>query len=255
MAEDIINQVKEDKNQSNTKDTKVRCKKCNATEVSSDSVSHRHLWAIVLGTFLIILGIGWIIWAIPMFRTMPVKVNIFGPLIITVIPGFSLLGYGLRRVPKYVYTCKSCGNIWRRSAKEGPEEEDYNRFIDWQIFRLTDDNYQIREKAALWLGEHQTVSAVESLIKCLGDKEFHDVKIASIFALKNIGDERAIQPLIDAASNTGWGYINVRVEAIKALSIFDNDKIRKVLDIASHDKKSIVRETAIESLKKMDSKI
>lgn len=256
MAEDIIEQVKGDHNLSNAKDAKLRCKKCNGTEINSDSVPSKHLWAIVLGTFLIILGIGWIIWGIPMARTTPGEVNIFTPLIITAIPGFSLLGYGLRKVPKYVYTCKSCGYIWKRSAKKGPEKEDYSRLVDWQIFRLTDDNSQIREKAALWFAEHHSFSAVESLIKCLGDRRilFHDARVATIIALKNIGDERAIQPLINAASDKGLAYTDIRVEAIKALSVFGNDKIREVLETASHDKKSVVREAAIESLKKMNGK-
>ena len=256
MAENIIEQGKEEENLSNTKDAKLRCKKCNGTEVNSDSVLYRHLWAFVLGTFLIILGIGWIIWAIPVARTIPGNTNVFGPLIITCIPGFSLLAYGLRQVPKYVYTCKSCGNIWRRSTKEGPEKEDYNRFVDWQIFRLFHNNLDIRKEAAKWLGEQKSVSAVESLIKCLGERQrlLFQLRIDTISALKNIGDERAIQPLIDTARDTGWGYVDVRVAAIKALSTFDNDKIREALDMASHDKKTVVSEAAIESLKIMNNK-
>jgi hypothetical protein len=254
MTEKIIEQGKKEENLSNIKDSKLRCTKCNGTEVNSDSIFYRHLWAVVLGIFLLILGLGWIIWVIPAAGTIPG--NVFAPLIVTFIPGFSLLAYGLRKVPKYVYTCKSCGNIWRRSTKEGPEKEDYSKFVDWQIIRLTDNNFKIREEAARWLGEHKSVSAVESLIKCLGDRQrlLFPLRIEAISALKKIGDERAIQPLVDTAKDTGWGYGDVRVAAIKALSAFDNDKVREVLDIASHDNKTVVSEAAIDSLKIMNNK-
>ena len=106
------------------------------------------------------------------------------------------------------YTCKSCGKTWKRAAKKGPEEGDpqYTEYqTEWQIQRLAHEDINHREQAAKWLGEHGSVSAVEALIACLADRKMRCAgsRIEAALALKKIGDQRAIQPLIAAATDTG----------------------------------------------------
>jgi hypothetical protein len=216
------------------------CRKCRGTDVSSETGTRKRLWAVVLGAILLAVGaivlVSWGTVASPV-------------LIVTVIPGFALLTFGFRRDPVYSYTCKSCGNTWRRSAKTGPEEGD-SRYTDWQIWRLSLDNLEVQTQAATWLGEHRAASAVEPLIQCLGVRKiaYRDVRIAAAWALKEIGDERAVQPLIDVATDTGWAYTEVRATAISALSAFEHPEIRKILEAASNDKDFKVRKAASESL-------
>lgn len=227
----------------------LRCKKCGGTDVSSESVKRRRLWAVVLGTSLIAVGFILLVWE---FLGETYGSSFAGAIYVTVIPGFLLLSFGFRLDPVYIYTCKSCGNIWRRSAKKGPEEGD-PRYVEWQTEwqsnRLALGDGASRVQAVKWLVEHRSIS-VESLIKCLGDRKLgvEDSRIEAASALKKIGDERAIQPLINAAMDTSLVYINVRVAAILALSAFDNDEIRKILENASNDKNDSVRKAASESL-------
>jgi hypothetical protein len=165
------------------------------------------------------------------------------------IGGMSLLSFGFQRYPVYSYTCKSCRNTWRRSPKMGPEEGD-PRYAELQIWCLSLDDIKARTNAANWLAEHPAAAAVEPLIKCLGVRrtEFADLRVAAARALKEIGDERAIQPLIDAATDTGWLYGGVRAAAISALSPFEDARIQGILEAASKDTYPPVRKAASESL-------
>jgi len=218
----------------------LKCRKCGGTDVRSESVKRGRLWAVVLGTSLIVLGV------------VLLLLGLGGPpTIVTVIPGFSILAFGFRQDPVYIYKCKSCGKTWKRPAKKGPEEGD-PRYIEyqteWQILRLAHDDINHRVQAAKWLGEHRSVSAVPALITRLGDRKSWDSnsRIEAALALKAIGDERAIQPLINAATDTKNEL--VRAAALSALSAFKNDEIRKILESASNDKDVSIRKAAAQSL-------
>jgi hypothetical protein len=228
----------------------LKCRKCGGTDVRSESEKRRRLWAVMLGTLLVIVGFMLLLLG---FIGETNGSSLTGPIIVTVIPGFSILAFGLRQDPVYVYTCKSCGRTWKRPAKQGPEEGDpkYIEYqTEWQILRLAHEDINHREQAAKWLGEHRSASAVEALITCLGDRKMRcaDSRIEAALALKRIGDDRAIRPLISAATDTGWGYPEVRAAALSALSAFNNDEIRKILETASNDKDANVRKAATESL-------
>jgi hypothetical protein len=227
----------------------LKCKKCGGTDVSSEAVKRRQLWAILLGTSLVVVGfmlflLGCVVETHGLSQTGP---------IVTVIPGISILAFGLRQDPVYVYACKSCGKSWKRSAKQGPEEGDPRHVefqTEWQILRLAHDDINHREQAAKWLGEHRSISAVDGLITCLGDRRWLNTSamIEATKALKRIGDERAIQPLIKAATDTGRQYVDVRVAALSALSAFRGNEIQEILEGASNDENASIRKAATESL-------
>jgi hypothetical protein len=191
---------------------------------------------------------------ISVLKTIPGHSVSFSPSvsIFTGIPGFVLFMYGLNKHPKYVYTCKSCGNVWKRSTKEGPEEGD-PRYEDWVIYLLSSGSIA----AAYWLGEHKSDKAIEALIRCLDhrNKDYEELRIAAIKALKKIGDERAMQSLYNAGKEEGKAYYWVRLEAIRALSIFEDVDIRNLLEKVSHDEDDRISKAAKEGLAKMNTKI
>ena len=83
----------------------------------------------------------------------------------------------------------------------------------------TDDD--IPEFAARVLGEIGDERAVEPLIEALSYDEggWHDyeVHVAAAEALGNIGDKRAVEPLIKVLSDAGWKVREVAAEALKKL--------------------------------------
>ena len=227
----------------------LKCRKCGSKDIASKSIKKRRLWAIYLGLNLIAFGVILIIWGRdPNLRRTGS--------IITVIPGFAILGYGLRKEPKYYYVCKSCGKKWTRSAKKGPEEGD-PKYIEYQtehqLMQLTHGD----SKAAEWFYEHPTPLAVESLIRCLGERkpDWETTRLWTISALKKIGDNRALKPLIKAATDKGREYEKVRAKALSALSTFTNDEVRKILEEATNDKSLNIRKVATKSLEELNRSV
>lgn len=88
------------------------------------------------------------------------------------------------------------------------------RDVDGLVRALGPENdYDVREDAADALGEIGDARAVEPLIAALGDPD-DDVREAAAEALGNIGDPRAADPLRAALNDPVGG---VRTEAEKAL--------------------------------------
>jgi len=89
------------------------------------------------------------------------------------------------------------------------------RDVDGLVRALAPENdYDVREAAADALGEIGDPRAVEPLIAALGDPD-GDVREAAAEALGTIGDPRAVGPLTAALKDPSGG---VRQEAEKALA-------------------------------------
>jgi hypothetical protein len=231
----------------------LKCRKCGNKNVSSESFKRRRLWAIILGASLIVFSVTVFVMG---FTTELHRLSTTA-VIVTIIPGIAILGFGLRQESVYIYKCESCGNTWERSSTIGPEEGDLKHEeyqTELQLSGLSHNEASRRVEAAKWFYQNPSLKAVEPLITCLEGRkqEWEYARIWSISALKKIGDERAIKPLINTAKDTDWAYENVRVKALQALSSFSNDEIKQVLEEASNDENDIVRKAAVQSLKELN---
>ena len=94
--------------------------------------------------------------------------------------------------------------------------------VDTLIQWLKDKDKNVRQLAALEMGEIKDTSAVEPLIAALKDNN-SSVRWSAAEALGKIKDERAVGPLIDALEDVDNG---VRREAIKALEEIDGNQRR-----------------------------
>ncbi len=109
-----------------------------------------------------------------------------------------------------------------------------------------DEEHEVRVKAAQALGDIKDRRAVEPLIKTIekDDKDEEMLEVA-IFGLGRIGDERAVDVLIQALKNTS-GY--VRAQAARALGTLKNVQAVEPLLEALKDVDGYVRWDAAESL-------
>ncbi|KPJ64085.1 hypothetical protein AMK68_02340 [candidate division KD3-62 bacterium DG_56] len=130
---------------------------------------------------------------------------------------------------------------------------------------LDDREAAVREQAAVALGNLRVGEAVPRLIKIIGRRllagaeEDDSVQCAACAALGQIGDERAIQPLL-ACLRRGWlvsGYHaksdSVRCSAAQALACFPSERVRKGLAAAAQDGSVTLRAAASAALRRLDS--
>ena len=68
------------------------------------------------------------------------------------------------------------------------------------ITKLQQGDVEERQRAAIALGTEKSPSAVEALIKAIGDEDDF-VRDFAVKALGNIGDSRALDPLVKALNN------------------------------------------------------
>ena len=90
------------------------------------------------------------------------------------------------------------------------------KYLDRLLDDLKSDDSEVCEAAVKALGELGDARAVEPLIKALADESEYVCK-AAVEALGEIGDVRAVEPLIDIAARNGIAWESVRASIAKAL--------------------------------------
>jgi len=113
------------------------------------------------------------------------------------------------------------------------------------IVLLKDKNSYVREEAAWILGEIKSEKAVEPLISVLDDKECGWM---TALALGKIQSEKAVEPLINLLKNEN---IKVRRAALWSLGKIQSEKAAKSLIKALKDEDSEIRILAIIALEKI----
>ncbi|MFC1550879.1 HEAT repeat domain-containing protein [Candidatus Neomarinimicrobiota bacterium] len=117
------------------------------------------------------------------------------------------------------------------------------------IKALGDDNHKIRSFAAAALGEIGDIRAVEPLIAAL--KNDYQVDEVAAIALGKIGDVRAVEPLTFAALKDDNEYR--RADAAEALGRFSNDAPKALIE-ALNDNDAIIRTNAALAMGKIGDK-
>jgi HEAT repeat protein len=87
------------------------------------------------------------------------------------------------------------------------------------LIATLDDQAEVKEVVFLALGEIGDLRAVDPLITTLGDKNW-EVRSSAAKALGKIGDERAIQPLVNLLEDNNE---NVRWYSVQALEIITGE--------------------------------
>jgi HEAT repeat protein len=118
------------------------------------------------------------------------------------------------------------------------------------IVGLGDAEPSLRSAAALGLGLTKAGTAVNPLIKRLGEETDQETVIEILRALGRIGDPRAVAPLADRASGGSLFSrvpVPIRVEAIRALGDIGGEAARTVLQRLMRDRNDQVREAALKA--------
>jgi HEAT repeat protein len=131
-------------------------------------------------------------------------------------------------------------------SKFGGEEA-----VQQLIVGLADAEPSIRAAAALGLGLTKAGTAVNPLVKRLGEETDQDTVMEILRALGRIGDPRAIAPLAERA-NGGSLFsrtpLPIRVEAIRALGEIGGDAARTVINRLMRDRHDQIREAAVKAI-------
>lgn len=118
-------------------------------------------------------------------------------------------------------------------------------FAEFELLKSEDPSERSRE--ARRLGNEKVREAVPALIELLKD-EVTGPRINAIVSLGKLGDESVVEPLIDILNNDPVEA--ARAMAAKALSNFDNGKIKNELSKAADSGTENVRSRAVISLGK-----
>ena len=123
--------------------------------------------------------------------------------------------------------------------------EELIDLLKYENNRANGSQVQVRTVAAYALGEIGDVRAVEPLIEALEEKDL-DLYSTVTSALADIGDERAVEPLIEALKDDKW---YVRRCSVRALGIIGDERAVEPLIEALKDDDESVRESVSIALK------
>ena len=123
--------------------------------------------------------------------------------------------------------------------------EELIDLLKYENTRANGSQVQVRAVAAYALGEIGDIRAVEPLIEALEEKDL-DLYSTVTIALAEIGDERAVEPLIEALKDDNW---YVRQCSARALGIIGDERAVKPLNEALKDDDESVRESVSIALK------
>lgn len=123
--------------------------------------------------------------------------------------------------------------------------EELIDLLKYENTRANGSQVQVRNVAAYALGEIGDIRAVGPLIEALEEKDL-DLYSTVTIALAEIGDERAVEPLIEALKDDDW---YVRVSSARALGIIGDERAVEPLNEALKDDEESVRESVSIALK------
>ena len=123
--------------------------------------------------------------------------------------------------------------------------EELIDLLKYENNRANGSQVQVRTVAAYALGEIGDIRAVEPLIEALEEKDL-DLYSTVTIALADIGDERAVEPLIEALKDANW---YVRKCSVRALGIIGDERAVEPLIEALKDDDESVRESVSIALK------
>jgi HEAT repeat protein len=123
--------------------------------------------------------------------------------------------------------------------------DEVERYID----QLSNDHWQVREKAAKALGKLGKPKAVHALIQALKD-ESEDVRCEAAKALGEIKDPLSIYPLIETFSDT----CDVAFESVNSLSKMGKKAVDALINTIKYGRRSSMREYAVYSIGKIKQK-
>jgi len=110
--------------------------------------------------------------------------------------------------------------------------------------RIFIQNSGIQKSVLRGIGDER---AVEPLIQALKDENW-SVRVEAANALGTIGDKKAVEPLIQALKDENW---SVRAEAANALGMIGDEKAVEPLIQVLQDKNEDARKAAKESIEKI----
>ena len=135
------------------------------------------------------------------------------------------------------------GGIYKCQDERGVEE--LIDLLKYENTRANGSQVQVRNVAAYALGEIGDIRAVGPLIEALEEKDL-DLYSTVTIALAEIGDERAVEPLIEALKDANW---YVRKCSVRALGIIGDERAVEPLIEALKDDDESVRESVSIALK------
>ena len=134
------------------------------------------------------------------------------------------------------------------SIKNMPDS-DKEQYLKAIILKLTDEDVDVRWKAAGALGRIGDAKAVDPLIKALND-EHEPVRYTVTGALGRISDIKAVDPLINALKDE---YESMRWKAAEALGRMGDNRAVDPLINALWDEHEFVRRKAAEALGRIEN--
>jgi len=128
--------------------------------------------------------------------------------------------------------------VRRRAARESAKTGDLARLV----LLLQDPHPRVAEVAAEALGEAKYVPAVPALIECLDAKSYM-LRAEAAFALRRIGDPRAVEPLIALLERLTASWLRAAVATV--LGEFGDKRALPALQRLTDDGNERVRNTAL----------
>ena len=115
------------------------------------------------------------------------------------------------------------------------------RALEYLANAQSDDAPEVREAVATAYGEISDASAIPWLVEIGNDDKDRTVREAAVAALGAVGNDQAIEPLLEFIAK---GPPQVRRRAIAAITVFDDPRIESAIQRAAFDRNPGVREAA-----------
>lgn len=124
------------------------------------------------------------------------------------------------------------------------------RAVEPLITALQDTSAVVRKSIIDALSELHDVRAVKPIIRLLDNEQNHDVRVAAIQLLGNLGDVKAVRTLIFALTDEKW---DIKYNAVSALgTLKDKEAIKPLFKIALNDTIKRIRDEAAHAIDNID---
>ncbi len=132
------------------------------------------------------------------------------------------------------------------SVVSDPSEDAMDQLKE--LARHPDEHVRARSIAAL--GDAEVSGAVDLLLEAI-DAESTEVRLSAVQSLGSLGDERAVEPLVEVAANTLEVSV-VRHEAVKSLGAIGDQRAAEALQPLVDDEDAALRANAAAALAKLE---